>query len=83
MSTYPDDDLIFAIAEDLGDIAGINIDDNCSIREMANLLIEIENQFNGDAGLALVAIRAGDLKFEEIHQPEGDYWAWHIAATRQ
>ena len=75
------EDLMFILAEVLGDDCGINIDTNCSIGEMANLLGEIENHFDGDNARALTTIRAGDLQFEEIHQPDG--WAWHIKATRQ
>jgi hypothetical protein len=78
---YIDDPLIDIIAECLGDDCGINVDQNCSIGEMAELLAEIETHFDGDTASALAAIRAGDLKFEEIHEPEG--WAWHIKATRQ
>lgn len=80
------EDLIFIIAEVLGDDCGINIDDNCSISEMANLLTEIENHFDCDNARSLAAIRAGDLKFEEVrcHDPKiGSWLEWHIVPTRQ
>jgi hypothetical protein len=76
------DYLIDAIAQAVGDIGGVNIDGNCSIGDMANLLTEIENAYSGDLAIALEAIRAGDLRFEEIHYPDGAYSAWHIKATR-
>jgi hypothetical protein len=78
---YGTDPLIDIIAEALGDDCGINIDQNCLIGEMAELLAEIMNCFHGDAAGALAAIRAGELQFEEIHQPDGR--AWHIKAVRQ
>jgi hypothetical protein len=80
---YGDDPLIDIIAECLGDDCDINIDQNCSISEMANLLAEVANHFDGDTVSALAAIRSGDLKFEEIHYPDGDFWEWHIMAVRQ
>ena len=80
---YGEDPLIDVIAEALGDDAGINIDQNCSIDEMGTLLVEVANHFAGDTVSALAAIRSGELQFEEIHYPEGNYWAWHIKAKRQ
>jgi hypothetical protein len=79
------EDLIFRIAEALGDIAGINIDDNCSIGELSNLLTEIETECLGDTSSAVAAICAGGLQFEEIqcHDATNDWWEWHIKATRQ
>jgi hypothetical protein len=50
---------------------------------MAELLAEIANHFDGDTASALAAIHAGELQFEEIHYPEGEYWEWHIKAVRQ
>jgi hypothetical protein len=79
---YEHDPLIDIIAECLGEDCGINIDQNCSIGEMAALLAEIANHFDGDTASALAVIRAGELQFEEIHYPEGDYWVWHIKAAR-
>jgi hypothetical protein len=80
---YGTDPLIDTIAEVLGTTCDINLDQNCSMSELANLLVEIMNAFNGDAAGALAAIAAGELQFEEIHHPEGDYWEWHIKAVRQ
>jgi hypothetical protein len=83
---YIDDPLIYIIAETLGVDCGINIDDNCSISELANLLTEIESHFHGDTASALAAIRAGDLEFEEIpcrDEKFGEWLEWHIKATRQ
>jgi hypothetical protein len=80
------EDLIFIIAEVLADDCGINIDDNCTISEMANLLEEIENHFDGDNARALAAIRAGELKFDEVPYSDpkfGSWLEWHIAPTRQ
>jgi hypothetical protein len=75
------DPLIDIIAEALGDVAGINIDDNCSISEMADLLNEIENHFHGDTAAALAAIRVGELQFEEVPRSDpkfGTWLEWHI-----
>jgi len=82
---YVHDPFIDLIAEVLGDDCGINIDQNCSISEMAELLAEIESDFAGDTASALAAICAGDLKFEErlCHDATNEWWEWHIAPARQ
>ena len=73
---YGHDPLIDEIAEALGVDAGIVIDQNCSIDEMAHLLVEIANYFEGNTASALVAIRWGDLKFQKI------LGAWHLVANK-
>jgi hypothetical protein len=74
------DPLIYEIAKAICDNTGIS-----SIGELANLLIEVENNFEGDTDSVFDAISAGDLKFEEIHQPNAwpNAWVWHIKASRQ
>ena len=81
---YRDDPPIDVIAEALGEDCGINIDDNCTISELAYLLIEIANQFDGDTASALAAIRTGDLKFEEVptRKETREWLEWHIVPTR-
>jgi hypothetical protein len=82
---YGHDPLIDIVAERLGDDCGIHVNQNCSIGEMAKLLAEIANRFDGDTASALVAIRAGELQFEErlCHDATNEWREWHIAPARQ
>jgi hypothetical protein len=69
------------LAEAIDDCA-IIVDRNCTISEMSDLLDEVVNHYRGDPAGALKGVLAGEVQFEEVHDPENDYWKWHIKQQR-